>query len=141
MFSGDLSSLSTWDGNWLTMRPTPFISSASPAIELVANCRILRDSAADPVGCTVVSHPPTDGVRQKTYFFNWTSQEYELIDDRIMPSHEDLYEFTVSENSSRFVQQNTSNVRALLTWTLPAPWINYNSNFVGVDAIVFHSGE
>jgi hypothetical protein len=59
----------------------------------------------------------TGGSQQKVYLFNYTTNQYDLVDTRTSTSSDSAFDVTVASNPARYINQSNKRVKSLITFT------------------------
>jgi uncharacterized protein involved in type VI secretion and phage assembly len=59
--------------------------------------------------------------QQKIQLFNYTTNQWELVDTRVAPGPDTKTDVEITSNPSRFVNQSTGQMRARVSMTEPGP--------------------
>lgn len=120
LVSGDIQSLAASDDNRLKIKSndsgpcglevTGTVANGSPAsliIGIESNAGLFADSR-------------TRGF-QKVELWNWSTNAYELVDNRSLTGVDSFAPITISANASRFVQSGTNQVKARVMASVMSP--------------------
>jgi hypothetical protein len=124
VFSGNLQSLLISDNDRLVMRPGPVLFSGEPPVQLRLNGTA---PTASPNGFSfsVESHASFGNAQQAIWLWNYVLGGYELVDTRVSPTTDSVVTVTVRTNPSRFIQQGTLAIRALVSFRAIGPAVIY----------------
>ena len=112
-------------------KPTP-LGQPAIAIELVSDTPILNPNSITLRSETLANTP---NVNQRTEFFNTVTGEFDLRDERPASSPFD-FDVTVTENVLDYVDQNTCQIRARVSFVPIGPVLQYPWG-VDVDLLFF----
>jgi hypothetical protein len=86
---------------------------------------------------TLETQVDTPGVTQTVELFNYVSQEFEEVDSRVTSFNEDaVVEIVVDNDPGRFIDPETLEVKAQLTWK-PGPLVIVYPWYLGIDQAIW----
>lgn len=59
----------------------------------------------------------TGGSTQRTYLFNYTTNQYDLVDTRTSTTADSSFEVNITSNPARYINQTNKRVKSLVTFT------------------------
>lgn len=112
---GLLTSLYFSDDNYLTFSPAPVVNSAIPPVQVQFSATSPTFSPAS-FQISLESNVNATGVFQTLYLFNFSTNAYEQVDNRTATNADQSITISGSGTLSRFVNQGTGEVRALVAY-------------------------
>ncbi len=134
--SGELADLFASDDSRLNVQPGPTQDPEEPPVWLELRSTATTDSPAQ-LSFILEANVDTPGVTQTIRLFDYVLGEYEEVDSRTASFNQDLaVEIVVDGDPSRFIDPETLEVKAQLTW-MPGPIVIVFPWSVGIDQAVW----
>ncbi|MCH7526841.1 MAG: hypothetical protein IID39_05340, partial [Planctomycetes bacterium] len=134
--SGKLADLFSSDDSRLNVQPGPTQDPEEPPVWLELTGTASTDTPS-ALSFILETNVDTPGVTQKIKLFNYDTQEFEEIDSRTASFNvDDSIEIEVVGDPSRFVDSESLEIKAQLTWK-PGPIVLLFPWTVGIDQAVW----
>jgi C1A family cysteine protease len=135
LVSGSLEDLYESDDSRLEVAAGPTVDPAEPPVwvEIVGTA---STSSPAELRFTLEARANTTGLAQKIKLYNFVTQSYEEVDARQAATSDAVVEVVLSGDLSRFIDPDTLEVRAQLTWKPSGPVLLWPFT-VGIDQVIW----
>lgn len=135
IISGSILEMFGSDDTYLVAHPGFTADAAEPPVWLVLTGTSIAEFPA-ALRFRLESSLEIAGVTQRIELFDFASQAYEEVDVRVAPQEDTVVEIVVDGDASRFVDSETLEVNARLTWT-PGPLVKTYPWEVRIDQAIW----
>ena len=126
--AGELADQFQSDDSRMVFQPGITLNSDEPPVWLMLDGTSPMDTPSI-LEFTLETQVDTPGVTQTVELFNYVSQEFEQVDSRVTSFNEDaVVEIVVDTDPGRFIDPETLEVKAQLTWMPPPLVLTYPWN-------------
>lgn len=124
--SGELADVFTSDDSYLVVQPGLTLRDDEPPVWLIMRSHLVTNTIS-AMTFTLETAVSTPQVTQRVEMFNYVLGEFEEVDARTGTADDSVAEIVVKGDVSRFVDPETSEIQAQLTWMPPTlvvafPW-------------------
>lgn len=120
--SGGLQELLFSDDQRVVMQPFVVLNQNEPPVQLELESTLSRSTAA--LGFRLEGHVSVGNLTQQIMMYNFTTNQWDLIDSRAASVTETVLDVQVS-NPASYIEPGTRRVRVLLAWKSAGPVLIY----------------
>jgi hypothetical protein len=137
--SGTLADLYSSDDSDLVVQAGPVFDPTESPIWVRIKGTATTASPSE-LTFTLEASANTSGLRQRIELYNYNTSSYEIVDERQATTSDSVVEVTVSGDPSRFVDPDTLEMRAQMSWKPTGPILIWPFH-VGIDQSVWSIPE
>ena len=124
LLSGDINDLFSSEDSRLVMRPGVVLSSSEAPVQLIIDGTAIGGSMSQLV-FSVESQANQANIQQTVALYNYLTNQYESIDQRIVSLNDSIARLTTSSNPGRFVDTTTNAMQAKVSYKAGGPILSY----------------